>query len=259
MRYFIVSDIHGFYKELIKELKKNKFNKNKDTLISLGDNFDRGKFNWDVYKFLLNLPHVILIRGNHEDLLQEAIDTLNIQPRDYRNGTVDTIKEIAKHYIKDPMGIIEYAFSLKNTSFYSWLSNEKLWKDSFTLGNIILTHSTLPLNNESWKDARWGVPYLWYDKNKDKINNTVICGHFATEYFKEYFEAKKENKLDTFTFKSLNNETKNTWFSNPFKYEKIIGIDACTALTHKLNVLIIDDKDYKIIWNDKELKDTIIV
>ena len=45
MRYFITSDIHGYYSVLIKELNKQGFDKNKDTLITLGDNFDRGSEN----------------------------------------------------------------------------------------------------------------------------------------------------------------------------------------------------------------------
>lgn len=42
MRYFITSDIHSYYSVLKKELEKQKFDKDKDTLITLGDNFDRG-------------------------------------------------------------------------------------------------------------------------------------------------------------------------------------------------------------------------
>ena len=45
MKYFITSDIHGYYSVLIEELNKQGFDKNKDTLITLGDNFDRGPEN----------------------------------------------------------------------------------------------------------------------------------------------------------------------------------------------------------------------
>ena len=45
MRYFIISDIHGYYSVLKQELEKQGFDKDRDTLISLGDNFDRGDEN----------------------------------------------------------------------------------------------------------------------------------------------------------------------------------------------------------------------
>ena len=41
-RFLIISDIHGFYDEMIDALNKVKFNPETDFLISLGDTIDRG-------------------------------------------------------------------------------------------------------------------------------------------------------------------------------------------------------------------------
>ena len=51
MKLFVVSDLHGHYKELIKALKKAEFDENNDNhlLISLGDMFDRGQDSVLVY------------------------------------------------------------------------------------------------------------------------------------------------------------------------------------------------------------------
>ena len=60
MRYVIVSDIHGQYDKLIEALNKVNFDKEKDTLISNGDAFDRGNQNKQVLEFVMSLPNLRL-------------------------------------------------------------------------------------------------------------------------------------------------------------------------------------------------------
>ena len=142
MKYFIISDIHGYYFILREELDKQGFDKYKDTLISLGDNFDRGDENWEMYKFLSTLPNVILIRGNHEDLLEELINRGFPLDYDFHNGTTQTISDISKHYIKTKdLSIYEAIEIFKDTSFYQWFRNEA-WVDKIEFNNLILTHAT---------------------------------------------------------------------------------------------------------------------
>ena len=71
MKYFVFGDVHGFYKELISKLKRKGFDENnpEHMLLSLGDNFDRGKENYKMFEFLKrmnNKKKIILIKGNHE-------------------------------------------------------------------------------------------------------------------------------------------------------------------------------------------------
>ena len=124
MKYFITSDVHSYFEVLDKELKKQDFNKDKDTLITLGDNFDRGKESWKMYRFLCTLPNVILVRGNHEDLLEELINRGFPLDHDDHNGTTKTISDISKHYIKTKdLSMYEFIDTFKNTSFYQWFRN----------------------------------------------------------------------------------------------------------------------------------------
>lgn len=74
MRYYVVSDIHGFYDEFIEAIsEKGYFNDKKEhKLIICGDLFDRGKQALELQNFieeLLYKDEVILIKGNHEALL----------------------------------------------------------------------------------------------------------------------------------------------------------------------------------------------
>ena len=72
-KFFVVSDIHGFYDELIMALDKAGFDKDNEEhwLVSCGDEWDRGPNPIEVMKFFSNLKRKILIRGNHMDLFEE--------------------------------------------------------------------------------------------------------------------------------------------------------------------------------------------
>lgn len=73
MRYVFISDVHGMYFKLIEALDKAKFNKRKDTLVCLGDMFDRGPHSKEVLEYIMDLPHKILVWGNHDRRLMDLI------------------------------------------------------------------------------------------------------------------------------------------------------------------------------------------
>lgn len=97
MRYFITSDIHGHYTELKKELDKQGFNEQLDTLVICGDLLDRGKENVKCLQYVNSLPNKVLIKGNHEYNLEKCLREYRFDYADKHNGTVDTILEIAKY------------------------------------------------------------------------------------------------------------------------------------------------------------------
>ena len=68
MKYFCVSDVHGYYDQLLDALEKAGFDQTnpEHTLISCGDHFDRGRQPVEVMNYLMALPRKILIRGFHE-------------------------------------------------------------------------------------------------------------------------------------------------------------------------------------------------
>ena len=84
MKYFCVSDVHGYFDQLLHVLEKAGFDKNnpEHTLISCGDHFDRGRQPTEVMNYLMALPRKILIRGNHEDLLYECCERGWFKPHD---------------------------------------------------------------------------------------------------------------------------------------------------------------------------------
>ena len=77
MKYFVVSDVHSFYDEMVAALTSVGFDYNNPDhiLVSCGDLLDRGNKTLETLKYVNGLPkeRKILIRGNHEDLLTECI------------------------------------------------------------------------------------------------------------------------------------------------------------------------------------------
>jgi hypothetical protein len=94
-KLFCVSDIHGFYDEFRLALDNSGFDSENEEhwLIVLGDNFDRGPDPIGVMRYLNGLPRKVLIKGNHELLLQDVCERGYPHSNDYSNGTFDTVCE----------------------------------------------------------------------------------------------------------------------------------------------------------------------
>lgn len=95
MEYFVFSDCHGFYTELIRDLTSAGYDKNNENhhLIVCGDIFDRGTQPLEIYNFLRSIPKErrTLIRGNHEILLKDLVARGYAESHDIHNGTLDTL------------------------------------------------------------------------------------------------------------------------------------------------------------------------
>ncbi len=78
-KFFAIGDIHGnlsHLEQLMEEIKPA-LNLQKDTLVFLGDYIDRGPDSKGVVDFILqlrkDLPHVIGLKGNHEDMFLDWV------------------------------------------------------------------------------------------------------------------------------------------------------------------------------------------
>lgn len=126
-KYFAVSDIHG-RKISIKDFEEKGFEINNENhfIVILGDSFDRGIFNKEIYLFLNKMQSLlknrfININGNHDDFFKtfiKNIKTKNIDMLDFQffitNGGDSTInsffedevlKKEMKEYLDDQRNI----------------------------------------------------------------------------------------------------------------------------------------------------------
>lgn len=239
MKYFIVSDVHSFYEELIEALKKAGYDKrNKDhTIVFLGDLFDRGSETIKLYDFIMSIPKErrILIKGNHEELYQELLYALMPGYRDFHNGTFDTFVQIAKAMdpsLSDSSGWIYIAKTVRESPITDFIYSDE-WKDYLELDGYILTHGYLPIEDDhikkdwrnasekEWHSARWDYPL----NHKEEMNNlssilngkALVVGHHGSRYY---------------------NDDKSYGI---YSGDHLYVIDATTVLSHQVNVLVVEE------------------
>lgn len=265
MKYYVVSDIHSYYTKLIESLKENGFFEDTEPhkLIVCGDFFDRGEEPCEVTGFLLDLAkkdEVILIKGNHEDLMEAMLDDIvygDIYEYEMgksihvKNGTFDTALRLTG---LEPMYALSHAKELaakvKLTDYYKKLL--PLCVNYFETERYIFTHGYVPCtaregsnlyspykwfylnkdwrnaSSEDWRYARWYNGMEFVCKRKMSLGKTVVCGHWNCSYG----HAEVEHKCSEFG--------KDADFT-PFYGEGVIGIDACTAFSGKVNCIIVED------------------
>jgi serine/threonine protein phosphatase 1 len=247
MRYFIFSDVHGCYSRLCEELNNKGFDVNNPNhmLISLGDNFDRGKENYQMFLFLKEMKEknkIILIRGNHEDIMLRMFSTGKVTNTDYINGTYNTIEELAMVYFgKEGYGMFMNNFD----KLYYKLKEEKLFDllydmiDYYETKNYIFTHGFIPVLGEKnfkynplWREvdklefykARWlNGPEMSIKYGIGERSKKIIIGHKCIERARIL---KGEDKNDLSIYEDDN----------------IILLDAHTVISNQLNILVIEEE-----------------
>lgn len=257
--YFVCSDIHGFFTEWMVALEEAGFQREnpEHILLVLGDVFDRGEEAVKVFWFLKNLPkeRKILVRGNHESLLIELYLKGWPSSYDVSNGTLDTLKQIAKESKEGPIDFNDFFENQLIDFVIDWLQGEE-WIDFYETPHYIFVHAFIPLLEEegelvynpdwrnasfkSWEAARWRCPWEDYAlgcfKPEEEKGKTLVCGHWHTSDFYNHLDyaGQPEKKLDI--------KTDNPIYRSK-KFPGLIGLDACTALTRKVNVLALKEEE----------------
>lgn len=250
-KFFAVSDVHSFYTPLIEALDAAGFDKDNEDhwLISCGDLFDRGDESKEVLDFVQSLPRKILIKGNHEYLLEYVCQRKFIYDMDVHNGTVKTVKDLIRSnlsndayvylaYLSEMNDFPEHCTKVKEIT-------EEYFKSLvpyFETEKYIFVHSSLPVRNKNsytlvenwrnadpylWEQATWGNPFVFFQEVGAVDGKTVVFGHWHTSWPRHEFEQKPEFG-DSADF-SL------------YYGKHYIGIDACTVYSGKVNVLVIED------------------
>ncbi len=81
-KIFAVGDIHGCHKQLLTLLKRLPLNKDRDTIIFLGDYINRGPDSRKVLDTLVEIRHTyahsVFLKGNHEQALLTYAETADV-------------------------------------------------------------------------------------------------------------------------------------------------------------------------------------
>ena len=267
-KYFVVSDIHSFFKEMIFALTEKGYDKSNSDhiLVICGDLFDRGNESKELFDFVKSLPEdrFIYIRGNHEDLLfdcyYQMIDNEIVSSHHYSNGTVKTIAHLSGLKTEDCGWLMYDTWSPLRGNVMDTLPEvlEFINKRSVNyaeIGNYILVHGWIPFMKEElrtgvikynmikdwrhstlWYNARWENGMDAWHKGIKIEGKTIICGHFHASWGWSHLKQERpewpqKNKKD---FKKS---------FEPFIEDGIIAIDACTAYSNFVNVIVLEVDD----------------
>lgn len=235
-KIFAVSDVHGHCELLVSALNVAGFEKDNEEhlLVCCGDYFDRGNENMQVLRFFERLPHCVLLRGNHEDLLLKVLMTGKVLPHNYINGTLQTLADFFGKYCLDPVtDELDLSGQSRTVDRVCDFINGTV--NYFETENYVFVHGWLPeraqtpeeraaASAEAWEKARWVRWTDRYDGTRPLPDKTLVCGHVPT------FLA---GRVDS---------TRSMDDSGIYYGNGLIAIDTGTFDTRRVNVLVIEDE-----------------
>lgn len=257
MKYYVVADIHSYSEPLITALKEKGFFDDKEPrkLIVCGDLFDRGSESLAIQDFIVELMgqnQVILIRGNHEDLMLDMLN--NWEEHSYlfsqhiSNGTIGTVLQLTQSSEEDlrlrPKSVYE---KMLDTPFIK--SILPLMRNFYETEHYVFVHGWIPCRlfransaalryepiadwrNASaydWNLSRWtnGMDAAHYGVIDDR--KTIVCGHWHCSFGHSRYEGKGSEFGKDADY-------------SPYIAKGIVALDACTALSQKTNCIVVED------------------
>ena len=192
-KFFVTSDIHSFYEPFMKALDGAGFDKDNEDhwLVVCGDCFDRGPDSGLVLKFLMQLERKILVKGNHDILLEDLCMREFAYSHDFHNGTTRTIQDLGNMGMGYPLD------ECCQTTWNRTARYRELLVNYFETQNYIFVHSWMPVNkigidtyeykegwrnatDQEWETAMWGNPFKLAEQGLNKTGKTIVFGHFHT-------------------------------------------------------------------------------
>lgn len=270
--YFILSDIHSFYDEMIEALKSKGFDENNSNhiIIVCGDIMDRGKQSKQVLDFLYNLyklDRTILIKGNHEDLFEDMVDRNNYSSHDVSNGTIRTLAGLQLSEMDENIVRILFHEAIMNYD-RRWDELRSSMLPYYEIGKYIFVHGWIPVktkdtpeaynyfghcvanslydpnwrnsNEFTFQEARWLNGMEFANAGIIEPNKTIVCGHWHCSYGNA--RKKYPGKSEIF-YKEKEFDSSEQDLFEPYYGNGIIAIDACTALSKKCNCLHLKESD----------------
>lgn len=248
-KYFVVSDIHGYYNELVEALKEKGFDEDnpEHELIVCGDVFDRGTQTIKVYDFLNSLERVHLISGNHELMLQNTLNRGFISRYDIVNGTAYTVDDFLCYEAEKAEKAEKGGESKRKALYWKKVGKRiddfhKKFVNYFETENYIFVHAWIPIiesldtikydenwrnaEQEKWDKAKWINPFVASSFGLNKTGKTIVFGHVRCDRRREITVSKDFSPY----FEDKNGE-------------KFIAIDASVYMSGKINCLVIEDRE----------------
>jgi serine/threonine protein phosphatase 1 len=254
-KFFVTSDVHSFFDELMVALADKGFEKdNPDHILCIcGDLFDRGTQPRQLFEFVKELQahdRLIYVAGNHESLLFDCMSEICRgkvpSQHHFHNKTVETICRLcgqSEWIVYDPTWRDKICEIMQPV--LDFISDNCI--DYAEIGDFVLVHGWIPCyqglddfrnaTSEDWERARWNNGMDMWKNPKCRVEGkTVVCGHWHCSYGWSHIRQEK---------KEWPNKSRKDWQESfePFIDDGIIAIDACTAYSGLCNVLVIEEDE----------------
>lgn len=230
-RTFVMGDIHGSYRALLQCLERSGFDKEKDTLIQLGDVADGWQEVYECVEELLTIKNLISIKGNHDEWVSEWIKT-NSHACSWLQGGEATLKSYCKHLDKEYVGRMGgYTTSLLDTDLPMnhrdfFLKQHLYYRDE---ENRLFIHGGFnryqKLNSTPHHDYYW---------NRSLWHQALSCG-----------DGVKLKTEDNFLEIFIGHTTTMMWSTDkPMNSGGVWNLDTGAGYKGKLTIMNVETKEY---------------
>lgn len=257
-KYFVVSDVHSFYDELLRALHSKGFDLNnaEHYLILCGDAFDRGTKTVEVFELLKRLHEngrLVYIRGNHEDLFISCVRKLTQGTYGYHDVTNGTIRTIASLMNCSEYDIICGCYDrlqFNKNVFDLVLFIDEVCVDFAQLKDIVFVHGWVPVDSDdsdhvtvsdTWEEGDWGKARwsngikAFHEQQIPKNVRALVCGHWNASFG----WAKYLNVEDEYSAAAVHKPYVS--YNEAFDC-KLFAIDACTPVSRTVNCIVFDSE-----------------
>lgn len=208
---YVMSDLHGRYKEFMDMLKMINFT-DKDNLYILGDVVDRRKNGIKILKYIMDKDNIELLRGNHEKMMIDSIfiKENNLKDEDsnikyyqwIKNGGYVTFEEYQDEDWRTREKIIKYIENLAdfkeievNGQRFLLIHAGIYIPEGYKVPKELSLETILKMNLE--KNIHLWIREDFLDVFEYIEDYKIIFGHTPTKYipeFKGYITPKIDNK-----------------------------------------------------------------
>ncbi len=186
MATYIMSDIHGNFGRYKEFLQYSRFSGD-DILYIVGDVLDRGSEAIPMIQDIMQRNNVIMIKGNHEQMLLPILDDLTYQSHEAQNQIISDEMEIAQIGQEDTLRDFCKLSSREQNKITYFISRLPVYKELAVNGiNYILVHgglpdfSDMPLEYYDENDLLFGPHDFFINHYGD--GTKIIVGHIPTKF-----------------------------------------------------------------------------
>lgn len=233
MKTFVVGDIHGGHKALVQCLERSGFDKENDTLISLGDIADGWSQVPECVEELLSIKNLIPIRGNHDDWCYSWLLFGVVNPNWLRNGGQATFNAYSQFH-PEKMLRHEREFWSRQHYYYHDKDNDRVFVHGGYLSHAGIGHDRP--GSYMWDRELWSIAL----SGAGTVRNLITGGRLPRRLrpHKEIF---------------IGHTTTEAWGKDePMNACNVWNLDTGAGWNGKLTIMDVDTKEF---WQSDCVKD----